>query len=527
MKNQTTSWLKKPYFLISLLLATFILKGLVFVAIIPIFQGSDEYIHYATVQHLAEPEEKNWAIKNQTRSTEDTKDIPGYHYTQEIRELSSLTKSWEMSGQPHNTQDFNQDEVKRVENEISSGKYLPYIDYSSPDVVTGTQLSHKIGSFIEKTLSQKNIFYRYFAIRILAIFYGLVTVLCAYYIAIWSGMKKRHSFLLAGIIAFQPMFTATTAIINYDPLLIALSSIFLLASVSILTRGLNLKNISALIVSTALATMTKGIGGILIVLALGLIAWALREKFPRLKKINLFAIIGAGILLVIILSFFAPNNYLTVFTEFDKSNSMDVPALESIGDYLNDHVFDMGKYERTSVTYWGTFGWLDTQLHETVMSIIRAIQYISIFGLLLLLLSRWKDSKTFKKISSIFLRAKNRLPKKIRSIASYELGYLFEKKDFLPQKKVLIFFAISIVLLQAAVRFYDWRGIFTNGEGVGTPGRYFFPNIIPHFMFVTTGFGVLSKSSRAFGIFLKILLILMILLCLYSIFLIIIPRYYL
>lgn len=502
---------RKPGFILGTILVVFFLKGLVFALLIPVFQGADEYVHYATVQYLAEPKEKNWPIEENRKSVDSTKKIPDYNYTQEIRELSTLTESWKLSGKPHNTQNFDSAFVKNVEKEMRSGAYQPHMDRYPPTIVPGTQLAHCIGSFIEKAFSDKDFFFRYFSLRFLAIFYGLITLLCAYFIAIWSGFGKKTALLITAIIAFQPMFSATMAIINYDPLLIALSSIFFLSAVSIIVHGLNTKNLSVLIISTALATATKGIGGYLLILAFGTVTWSIRERFSSLKKINLFVFLSVGFLFILLVSSFTSTNYLNIFTKLTPSDNANVSAMQSIGDYLKNDVFDMGKYARTSVTYWGTFGWLDTQLHELVMSFIRFIEYTALFGLLILLVSKWKDFVFFQKIFK-------RFPK---------LNYLFEAKDYLPKKQILIFFALSIALLQIAIRFYDWSGIFTAGEGVGTPGRYFFPNIIVHFILFATGLGVFAKSSRAFEVILKIIFLLMVLLCIYSIFLIIIPRYYL
>ncbi|MFA6160001.1 MAG: hypothetical protein WC678_02845 [Parcubacteria group bacterium] len=513
---------RKPQFILGLIFLVFVLKGLFFALLIPVFQGSDEYIHYATVQYLAEPKEKTWAIKTEKRQTQDTKDIPSYHFTDEIIAFSQLTESWNLSGEPHNRQVFDPTLIAKNETEMRSGKYASHISTYPPDVITGTDLAHQIAATGEKLMAQKDFFFRYFTLRFLAIFYGIITLLCAYYISLWSGMKRKHAILLTGIIAFQPMFSATMAIINYDPLLIALFSLFLLAGTSILVHGPRYGNFLGLFLSTIGAIYTKGTGGILLVLAIGLVAWVMRKQFHRLEKLQKIAISSVLIALLGLLLFFSPLSYSSVFNTLSRSN-----VTSALVTYFNDNLFDLGRVERTQITYWGTFGWLDTQLHPSVLYGIILVELSSFLGLLLFLLYQFRNWRVFEKLLAFLKKGQRFFPAFLSRGYSKIKNNISAEKTFLPKPELLIFFAVSTILLQLTIRFYDWLGIFSNGEGVGLPGRYFLPNIIPHFLFLVTGFGALSKNARAFEIVLKFLFLLMILLSLYAIFLIIIPRYYL
>jgi 4-amino-4-deoxy-L-arabinose transferase-like glycosyltransferase len=516
---------RKPNFILGLILFVFVLKGLVFALIIPVFQGSDEYIHYATVQYLAEPKDKTWPIKTEQRQTQDTKDIPSYHFTEEIIAFSQLTESWNLSGEPHNRQVFDPALIEANEKAMRSGKYAPRISTYPPDVITRTTLAHQIAAGGEKLLSHKDFFFRYFTLRFLAIFYGLITLLCAYYISLWSGMKRKHSLLLTAIIAFQPMFSATTAIINYDPLLIALFSLFLLAGTSIIVHGPRYISFIGLFLFALGAILTKGTGGILLILAIGLVAWVLRKYFralSRLQKSAFFAVLLAFFALLI---FFPPLDYTATFSPLMRSD-----AGSALVSYFSNNIFDWGKIERTQITYWGTFGWLDTQLHPWVLSGIILVELSSFLGFILLIACLSRRSFSVggpQKLIALLKKGQRFFPAVLSRGYAKIKNNLTAEKTFLPKPELLIFFVASTILLQLTIRFYDWLGIFSNGEGVGLPGRYFLPNIIPHFLFLATGFGALSKNARVFEFILKILLLLMILLSLYAIFLIIIPRYYL
>ena len=109
--------------------------------------------------------------------------------------------------------------------------------------------------------------------------------------------------------------------------------------------------------------------------------------------------------------------------------------------------------------------------------------------------------------------------------------FLLSKKTptYLPSKKI-IYLSLGIILsLQLAIRFYDWRTFdITKQILIGTPGRYFLPTILPHFVILVTGFGFLFTKNRAqFTLLLKTLSLGMLLLSMYAVFNVIIPRYYL
>jgi hypothetical protein len=94
----------------------------------------------------------------------------------------------------------------------------------------------------------------------------------------------------------------------------------------------------------------------------------------------------------------------------------------------------------------------------------------------------------------------------------------------------------AIIVLQIGIRVADWR-VFT-GEGslvLGTPGRYWLPNIVPHFVLLSLGLKVVmagfSKRKimqrKYFEWSLLGFLVLMMLYWTYEVVDIIIPRFYL
>lgn len=498
-----------------LLLVAFTAKGMVFVTLIPPFHGSDEYVHYSTVQVLAEPVEKNWDIVHEKGSAANSKQIALTNYTEEIRELAAALDSELFAGSPYNTPSYAHEVIGATESLMYSGELLPYADRYPAYLIRNGKLTHVIASFPEKVLQNLDFsfFERYAAARLIAILYGVIIVLCAYFIALWSGLRKEHSLLVAAIVAFHPQLTATTAIINYDPLLIAAASVVFLAAVSILRHGLNTWNTLGIIIATAVAFLAKSTGGVLFFFTAGILFWGVRERVGWLKRQALWKIAITTLVLFGIIFVLSPEKHTSIITTLPMVNEDGETAWESAADYLDGDVFDSGKFERTSVTYWGTFGWLDTTLHGSVMSMIRGIQYIGFMGTAIFFLISAGRALPLESVA--------------RKAAAWTRGYFSEVRAYLPEAKYAWLFLFSIVLLQAAVRFYDWYGQFIVGDNVGTPGRYFLPNIIPHFMLLVIGFGMLVRSERALGLILRAFLVLMVLLNLYSVFWIIIPRYYL
>ena len=91
-----------------------------------------------------------------------------------------------------------------------------------------------------------------------------------------------------------------------------------------------------------------------------------------------------------------------------------------------------------------------------------------------------------------------------------------------------MFFLLMVIALQAGIRFYDWK-IFarTGALELGTPGRYFLPNMAAHIALLFTGLGMVFRKKEYFDISLLVGLLLMFSFSLYLIFDVVMPRYYL
>lgn len=152
----------------------------------------------------------------------------------------------------------------------------------------------------------------------------------------------------------------------------------------------------------------------------------------------------------------------------------------------------MDRWDWSELSYWGNFGWLDTAISSWIVNLAHWIEIAGILGI----------------IAYFFF------PKKV--------------PEFLPKKKY-IWFLIGIFLgLQFAIRFADWNHFNNTGKiEIGTPGRYFIPVIFAQFSLIIIGIGMLARKYSVWKNILKILALGMIMLWVYSVLIIIIPRYYL
>ena len=478
------------YGIFTLLLGIFLLLGGWLALLLPFLQGPDEQIHYATIQKWAEPEEKPWTVR-ESREINKSDDIRTYRISEEVRETAHRLQFDEIKWQANNTQSFvSGSPYGEKESEITNNTWGRYID-TVPANTSGTwSLYYWIGSAVERAFDQLGILYRLFLSRFLSVLIGAATACLAFLIGRRLGWSTSASTLFASLIAFQPMFLATSAVINIDILLVFSSTLFLLGAIDLLQdQRPTAKSISTVLTAIVIALFTKGPGVILIPLTLLLAFFIVHSQYSK-KYPDLLPRSILGVFVITSLAFiFIPSHILSNFLHLGASSVFETP-FASLSAYLEKSL-SLGSLIWTSTTYWGSFGWLDTNLPESILRIILAVETTALFGLIWL----FRDPNP---------------------------------PHFLPEKRTLLFALASIVLLQIAIRFFDWRILDTTGKMLsGTPARYFLPNIAAHFLLLVAGLGYFARSEGAFSRLLHILSALLFLLALYSFWFLILPRYYL
>ena len=497
--------------LIICILALFALKGVFLSVLMPFFQNPDEQVHYGTLQHWAEPAIKTWEIKAYPKGTYfiNPEDVRTSNLPQETRESAAGIGFDEIKFQPQNTQDFSD---KATESSINANTWSRWVD-TTPSAVSGTQSwYYLVSSWIERWLADQDIFTRMLAIRLFSVLLGFMTVWLAYLALLKIGFSRIESTLITGLIAFQPMLGITAAQINIDIALIFAFALFTYAGISLIaSRGKQAILFGALALAASIIGITaKGPGIVLVALTPLLLGYTIWTRFGEeiKKKISSLGMsqrslwLSAFFALLVIgaaLSTVIPSSYISSITNASATSKFDSP-IASLAAYL-DKTMDIDAFRWSALSYWGNFGWLDTSIHDSVFNLIWTVEIITLIGLLLYLIP-WR-------------------PKRFPVCLS-------GNRDFLPAKYFIIALLLLSLALEFAIRFYDWR-VFdaTTKILIGTPGRYFLPNIAAHMTLLVTGLGFFCRSRIQFHWLLKSLLVLMLLLQLYSMFDIILPRYYL
>lgn len=486
-KIQLLALVKKPAFILSLICLVFFLKGVFLATLFPFINGQDEGKHYNTVQFIAEPAEKNW-ITNSKIQKIDQGQVETYNFTGEIQETAKAINYNNIRHKLYNTQNFTSGYLGSREDEISSKIYSQVNKDYPPAQVKKPHLYHYIGARIEKIFSEDSIFTRFFLVRIYSVIIGLVCIFLFYFIAKNAGFSPKNSLLISAIAAFQPTFSETSSFITYDIPLIFAFTLFTLAGVLILKKGINWKNLTLLAVSLTVGLMVKVTAVVMVGAAFFLFLYIIYRRSKNKKKFIISAILAFVIFAII--AGFIITNYLNL-SKFiaSKSYASIGEAAKSLDKYI-DKSFGTSRMRLTSKTYWGNFSFIRGELTDNITSAIWCIQTIAAIGFLLFFI--------FKK-----------------------------KQEFLPDKKYIIFFLVMILVLQFGIRFADWK-IWEkqNSVELATSGRYFLPNLISHLMLVATGIGYLLRKEKFLEIFLALALIAMFTFSAYLIFIGMIPRYY-
>lgn len=486
IKTQTPiKFLKKPGVILGLVLAAFFLKELFIADVFPMFTGQDEARHYNTVQYLAEPEEKTWEMTEQTDGMQDKDRLDTYRFSDEIRRTAAAAGLNENREHSYSLMPFEADSFQgKNEAEINSRPWPAINRLKPPDVVGGGTLYHKLASLVERMFSQEGIFTRFFSVRAFSIFLGVLALFFFYLIFKNSGFSEKTSLVLTAIVSFQPRFSIYYTFVNYDALLILAFAGFTAAGIFILKKGPDWKNILLLVASAAVGYLDKGTGIVLVATAFFLAAYLAWEvfarKFPNKKYFLPFFAALAGVLVLIIFGKYLPVGY----------NNGVWGNIVSLWKYFFE-TLTPGKLALSARTYWGTLSWVDSWLLGKTVDIIRAVELVSVVGIVWYLVSR-------------------KIP------------------DYLPKKKFVFFMLGMVLALQLGIRLADWFYFATSGTTpLGAPGRYFIPNIASHMALTALGIGMLVRKKEYFDKALVLSLVLMFGFAAYLIFDVVIFRYYL
>ena len=482
-KAQTLNLIKNPKFILAIILTIFFLKGIFISTIFPIFTGQDEARHYSSLQYRTEPKDKSWEKIDRPLGSIKKENIADYNFSEEMIRAGQSADFDVFRHQLYNTVNFTSGYNGANEAEINSMSWKPYNYYKEPDIVPSDNLYYSMATYIEKALGKSDILVRFFANRIFSTFLGLISIFLAYLIFKNIGLKEKESLILTAIVAFQPRYAMYFGNINYDVLLIPLFFLFTLGAILSLKDGFNWKNGLIMLIAIGAGFLTKATALILLLPFLGLISYFLYKNYKKKIDLKIISLATLGLLIVMLIS---PYDF-TSLLPFKNTLAETVQSLDA---YLSKSL-TLGRFALSSRTYWGSLGWSSSIIEENFTDTLWSIETLSAIGILILLFSK-------------------------------------KKLDFLPEKKYVIFMLLMLISLQLGIRMADWKVfIFSGNLELGTPGRYFLPNLASHLALVFIGLGALLRKENYFKNTLLVGLILMLSFSMYLIFNIIVPRYYL
>jgi hypothetical protein len=498
----------------------FIIQGLFWIHLTPIFQAPDEQFHYATVQHYAY-QGKYDQIEN-SKKFDLTKaslfDIETQNLSPELRTLLNYT--YFESTRFHPDSNFGDDNnsidgifEKKFRQEDENLK--SYVQILPAWITNYSPIYYGYLAFFEKAFNFLNLIERFYLLRIFSFLFSLGSVILAYLFFKNLTSSKLKALLLTGLVAFHPMFIFITTSINVDLILIFAFYLLLYVSLKLLNSDKqNLKRSHLLIylflipVSFILGVTAKapGIFMFFILALLGLMLSlkhkaVLKNLIKNKKNLKYIGGISLGLIGIIILLKKQIIKYLIRY--FRNYPLNELLNWEKIKNYLSDF-FTYDNLIFNSKHYWGNFGWLDTPINSLYIYFI----WFCLLGALIGIAFFYWDFYRFRKT-------------KTNQVKTKKQNLILTKQNL----RINSFFILMLLGFNLMIHYINFHL-----PDVGFQGRYFFPLMIVKFYLIV--FGLNYFFLRIIKIQLKQInlitafLIFIVVLNLISVFFYIIPRFY-
>jgi hypothetical protein len=446
--------LKKQKTLLILLLLATVFKGIVWSAIIPMWQFPDEQEHFAQVQYYAELRHKINTVNDLSEEVAKSELLLGtfrdergnnkftYHPEYKIEYSNSMIGIFE-------------DEIKNTP--VSSRKI-----FVKKEAARYPPLFYILSSVGYLIAYPFNLFVRLALTRFISVIFAALTVWAAFLLA-KSIFKKNLllSLAVASMVSFQPMFSFLSSGVNNDNLLNLLSTLLLWLMIDAIRNGLTIKKSILMGGFLGLGIFTKQLIYPFIPLLLFLILYETlvkRKDFSSMLKM-LFPFLISALLMggVVFAGEWIQTGKLPYWPQVNAGS----PRVNlSLAQYLSEKIPQL--YRETLPWYWGVFKWLGVVLPLPILRAIKVVMALALLGL-------------------VKYAAQKFLTRKI-SVRDLQLTFLLFSSLWF----------IFILLI------WDYMLIRSIGFSHGIQGRNFFSNIAGHMTLATFGFWSLSKNYRAY-----------------------------
>lgn len=366
-----------------LILSLFILLGLGYALITPVFEASDELWHYPMIRHLADGNPLPVQVFDPNEAgpwKQEASQPPLYYY------IGALLTSWIDTSDVEDVRWLN----PHVDNGVitSDGNINLVVHDPNADPLSGTQLAVRV-------------------VRIFSVILGAVTVYLTYEIACKVAPGRPEIALgAAAVNAFTPMFLFISGAVNNDNLVIPLASLALLLMIRIVRAGdeTTRREFGRLL----LLGIIIGLGALTKITALGLFGLALLAIFVKQWRevgggVDLPSLIGlTGRSAIRILVVFIPALLIAGWWYYRN--------IQLYGDWSgwNAFIAVLGRRAHAAslaqlwderwgfmISYWGLFGGLNVPMPDWIYHVLNAVVITSVAGFLfygLLLLYNWQTT---------------------------------------------------------------------------------------------------------------------------------------
>lgn len=448
---------------IFVVLAVSFIKGLMWIAMVPLFEAPDEPVQFDYVLKIAE-NKKIFFDRN------DKKDS---FQSEEICTAARYSGLLKFSPSYRNKYNFTPDQTGENEKNIDS---LPFSLRKENSDIPAISIQYPPFYYLLATVPY-GIFYnssiitRVFAVRLFSLLLALLTIFAVYKTAELVFAKQKYlPAIIALLVSFNPMFTFISSSVNSDNLLTLFFTVFLYFYAKIFLNKHKPRDIVFLVLIVVLGNITKQHFALSLVMLFGLFCFT--DKYSLKTRI----IAGAACLALLFLAMFNLKSNFPVPVFAEKTVSVFRYVYESFLPFFFGNAL--------SASFYGNFGWLNVPVPIWVS------RFLLIFTLVCI------------------------------GLYFYDLARaVLKRKSFLNFRTHLLLL-IPVLIYTAGLIYVDCNIKF------GLQGRYFFPVISFIYICLISGLLSVTAKKHHMNI-LAGLSLAAVLFNAYCLLLIILPRYYL
>lgn len=367
---------------LALIVGVAALQSLAWNLALPAFQGPDEDTHFAYIQYLAETGQlPSVSAGGSAYSSEVQGALTTLNLNPTIGNLSSRP-AW-------STADL------ALWREAS--RHLSRGDGEGPNpIAKNPPLYYAVMAIPYRLLTWLPLLKRLFVLRLVNALCYLATIVLTWLIAGELFARKRwQQTLAAGVVALEPQLAFTSAVINADNLLIALTTAVLFATIRLVRRGPTMRRVLACTVLTSAAALTHGRGLVTLpVLAVALaVAW-IRFRPSPMQTLARGAAAAATMLTAFVayLAFGKPGGSGSLYGgQVGSYNSATFNVrqfLSSIYQFyfprlqsLQPRIGPEYGYRQVFIdTFYATFGSLEVTFKQTVYDTLQVLSGLGLVG---------------------------------------------------------------------------------------------------------------------------------------------------